>query len=315
MNAAATKPLRVGAEALAAKGWWRTHRWLLARRATQVSVLGLFLAGPWFGAWIVKGNLASSLTLGVLPLTDPYVLLQSLAAGLTTGHVPLASAFVGAAIVLGFYLLVGGRVYCSWVCPVNAVTDFAAWLRRRLGLKSGAVLSRALRFWLLATTLVVAATTGSIAWELVNPVSMMHRGLVFGFGAGAAVIAALFLFDLFVAPRGWCGHLCPVGAFYSLPAPWSPVRIVAARREACNDCADCYAVCPEPIVIKPALKGTDGAGPVIGSAQCTNCARCIDICSKDVFEFGLRRRVAPQVAQQLPGSSPSARFAPEERTS
>lgn len=202
MTGSATKPLRVGAEALAAKGGWRTNRWLLARRATQVSVLALFLAGPWFGAWIVKGNLASSLTLGVLPLTDPYVLLQSLAAGLTTGHVPLASAFVGAAIVLGFYLLVGGRVYCSWVCPVNPVTDFAAWLRRRLGLRSGAVLSRQFRFWLLAMTLVVAAATGSIAWELINPVSMLHRGLLFGFGAGAAVIAALFLFDLFVAPRG-----------------------------------------------------------------------------------------------------------------
>jgi ferredoxin-type protein NapH len=51
-------------------------------------------------------------------------------------------------------------------------------------------------------------------------------------------------------------------------------------------------VCPEPIVIKPALKGTDGAGPVISSPSCTNCGRCIDVCSKDVFEFGIRRRAA-----------------------
>ncbi|MBI5718890.1 MAG: quinol dehydrogenase ferredoxin subunit NapH [Burkholderiales bacterium] len=293
----AAKTSRVGADAIAAKGWWRSQRWLLARRATQAGILLLFLAGPWFGLWIVKGNLASSLTLGVLPLTDPYVLLQSLVAGLSSRHVPLASAFIGAAIVLGFYLLVGGRVYCSWVCPVNPVTDFAAWLRRRMGLRSGAVLSRQMRFWLLAMTLVVAALSGSIAWELVNPVSMMHRGLIFGFGAGAAVIAAIFFFDLFVAPRGWCGHLCPVGAFYSLPARWSPLRVLAARREACNDCADCYAVCPEPLVIKPALKAVDGAGPVITSAQCTNCARCIDVCSKDVFEFGLRpARARPSTA-------------------
>lgn len=287
MSGAAAAP-RVGAEALAAKGWWRTNRWLVARRATQVGILGLFLAGPWFGVWVVKGNLASSLTLGVLPLTDPYVLLQSMLAGLSSGHVPLATAFIGAAIVLGFYLLVGGRVYCSWVCPINPVTDFAAWLRRRLGWRSGAVLSRQWRFWLLAATLVVAAVSGSIAWELVNPVSMLHRGLLYGFGAGLSVVAAVFLFDLFVAPRGWCGHLCPVGAFYGLPGLVSPLRVRAARREACNDCADCYAVCPEPLVIKPALKAVDGAGPVITSAQCTHCARCIDVCSKDVFEFGLR---------------------------
>ena len=314
---AATRP-RVGAEARAAKGWWGASRWLLARRATQAAVLLLFLVGPWFGEWIVKGNLASSLTLGVLPLTDPYVLVQSLLAGLARGQVPLATAFTGAAIVLGFYFLVGGRVYCAWVCPLNPVTDFAAWLRRRLGLKSGAVLARSMRHWLLAMTLIVAGLSGSIAWELVNPVSMLHRGLIFGFGAGAAVIAALFLFDLFVAPRGWCGHLCPVGAFYSLLAHASPLRVVAARREACNDCADCYAVCPEPIVIKPALKAAGSAAAVITSAQCTNCARCIDVCSKDVFEFGLRWPPQPHPHPQAPSPAlptPPARIAPEERTS
>jgi ferredoxin-type protein NapH len=277
---------RVGAEAIAAKGWWLTYRFVLLRRATQLGVLLLFLVGPWFGWWIVKGNLASSLTLGVLPLTDPYVLLQSLAAG----HALSATALTGAAIVLAFYLLVGGRAYCSWVCPVNPLTDAAAWLRRRLGLRSGAVLSRRLRYGLLAMTLVVAALTGSIAWELVNPVSMAHRAIIFGAGASAVVLLAVFLFDLFVAPRGWCGHLCPVGAFYSLPARVSPLRVVAARRSACNDCGDCYAVCPEPIVIKPALKAPGAAPAVITAANCTNCARCIDVCSRDVFQFGLRRQ-------------------------
>ncbi len=137
-------------------------------------------------------------------------------------------------------------------------------------------------------TLLVAAATGSIAWELVNPVSMLHRALLFGVGAAWAVVLGVFVFDLFVQQRGWCGHLCPVGAFYSLPACASVLRVVAARRDACNDCADCYAVCPEPLVIKPALKAVAGAGPVIVAMNCTNCARCIDVCSKDVFQFGTR---------------------------
>jgi len=70
----------IGAEAIRVKGWPAAHQWLLARRATQLAVLALFLAGPWLGYWIVKGNLNYSLTLGVLPLADPYVLLQSLVA-------------------------------------------------------------------------------------------------------------------------------------------------------------------------------------------------------------------------------------------
>ena len=237
---AAPRSAEIGAEAIKAKGWLRAHRWLLLRRLTQAGVLLAFLSGPWFGVWIAKGNLSSSLTLGVLPLTDPYVLLQSLFAG----HALQRTALVGAAIVLVFYLLVGGRAYCSWVCPLNPVTDAAAWLRERLGIRGGARISRSARYWLLAMSLLVAAATGSIAWELVNPVSMLHRALLFGAGAAWAVVLGVFVFDLFVQQRGWCGHLCPVGAFYSLPACASVLRVVAARRDACNDCADCYAVCP-----------------------------------------------------------------------
>ena len=277
--------MKIGAEAVARKGWFAAHRWLILRRLSQLSILALFLSGPWFGLWIVKGNLSYSYTLDLLPLTDPYVLLQSLLAG----HVPERLAIVGALIVAVIYLLIGGRAYCSWVCPVNLVTDAAAWLRGRLGIKGGAHLSRQARYWVLGMTLILALASGTIAWELVNPVSMLHRGLIFGFGAAWMMILAVFLFDVFVMNRGWCGHLCPVGAFYSVLGRWSPLRVTALRREKCNDCMDCFAVCPEHHVIKPALKGAaQGFGPVILSPNCTNCGRCIDVCSEDVFEFGSR---------------------------
>jgi ferredoxin-type protein NapH len=52
---------------------------------------------------------------------------------------------------------------------------------------------------------------------------------------------------------------------------------------------DCYAVCPEPQVIAPALKGAaKGIGPIIQSSNCTNCGRCVDVCSVDVFSFASR---------------------------
>ncbi|MBI3372221.1 MAG: quinol dehydrogenase ferredoxin subunit NapH [Betaproteobacteria bacterium] len=290
-----------GAEAVRARGWLRTHQWLLARRASQFAVLALFLAGPWFGYWLVKGNLNYGLTLGVLPLADPYVLMQSLAAG----HRPERNALIGAAIILVAYFLAGGRAYCAWVCPVNVVTDAAHWLRARLGVRGSARLSHATRYWILAMTLALALITGTIAWELVNPVSMLHRGIIFGMGAGWIIVAMTFLLDLFVAERAWCGHLCPVGAFYSVVGKFSPLRVSAVRRAKCNDCADCYAVCPEPLVIKPALKGADhGIGPVILSPHCTNCGRCIDVCSKDVFAFATRfsNRGEPQANDQRPAT-------------
>lgn len=277
--------LPVGQQAIAKKGWLGAHKWLILRRLSQLSILALFLAGPLFGYWIVKGNMASSLTLEILPLSDPYVMLQ----GLMAGNVPVTEGLIGVAIVVAFYLLIGGRVYCSWVCPVNIVTDVAGWMRRKLGLKVSSQFSRSTRYWLLALTLVLPPITGAIVWELFNPVSLTFRGIIFGMGWAWMVILAVFLFDLFVSQRGWCGHLCPVGAFYSLLGKKSILRVSASQRENCDDCMDCFAVCPEPQVITQALRGADkGVSPIIYESNCTNCGRCIDVCDEDVFNFSNR---------------------------
>jgi len=277
-------PVRPGREAIAGKGWLRAHAWLLLRRLSQFGILALFLAGPWFGVWIVKGNLSSSLTLGLLPLTDPFLLAQSFAAG----AVPYREAVLGGGIVLALYLLVGGRTFCAWVCPVNPVTDAAAWLRRRLNLKSGRAPASSTRHWLLGFVLLAAFATGSLAWEWVNPVSMLHRGLIFGFGLGWGIVGGIFLYDLLIASRGWCGHLCPMGAFYGLAGRFALLRVSAAKRRACDDCMDCFVVCPEPRVIRPALKAAGQDHPVILDRDCTNCGRCIDVCGRNVFRVTTR---------------------------
>ena len=119
-----------GREALEKKGWWRSHRWLVLRRLCQFFVLGMFLSGPWFGVWILHGNYSSSLLFDTVPLTDPLMTLQSLA----SGHLPATVALTGAVIITVLYALAGKRLFCSWVCPLNPITDLANWLRRRFDL-------------------------------------------------------------------------------------------------------------------------------------------------------------------------------------
>ncbi len=275
-----------GADRIARLGWLKANVWLVLRRLSQLSILGLFLLGPLAGIWIVKGNLASSLTLEILALTDPFVLLQSLFAG----HVMQTTAITGALIVLAFYLLLGGRVFCSWVCPINIVTDTSNWLRVKLAIKGqGIRFSTYTGYWIFAMTLILAFITGSIVWELVNPVSMVYRSLLFSMGYAWLMVIAIFLFDLFVSRRSWCTHLCPVGVFYGLLGNKSILRITANNREQCDDCMDCFLVCPEPQVIKPALKMlSPDKSPIIQSGRCTNCARCIDVCNQNVFSFTTR---------------------------
>jgi ferredoxin-type protein NapH len=266
------------------KGWFKTQKWLLLRRVSQLGILGMFLLGPLAGIWIVRGSFSASMTLGVLPLTDPLIILQSFIAG----HTAAATALSGALIVIVFYAMIGGRVYCSWACPVNMITDGASWLNRRLDLKKSLNISRFIRYWLLAMILIIASLTGAIVWEWVNPITIFQRGLLFGMGLGWVLVAAIFIFDTFVVRRGWCGHLCPVGALYSLVGFASILRVKAAGREQCTDCMDCFTVCPEPQVIRPALKGDAHSSPVILSNNCINCGRCIDICPQDVFRFSKR---------------------------
>ena len=63
--------------------------------------------------------------------------------------------------------------------------------------------------------------------------------------------------------RGWCGRLCPVGAFYSLLGHWA--RCVSRpRARRLQRLHGLLEVCPEPQVIRPAPKGEEkGVGPVI----------------------------------------------------
>lgn len=282
--------LPVGREAIIEKGWWQAHKFLVLRRLSQAFFLGLFmLGGPWFGIWWVKGNLSGSLTFDFLPpLTDPFITVQMLAAR----HWPETTALIGAVIVAVAYALIGGRVYCSWVCPINPVTDGGAhWLHDKLGLQKGWQPKRSTRYWVMGMVLAVSALGGTVAWELVNPISMLHRGLIFGMGAAWTFVAAVFLFDLFVSRRGWCGHLCPVGgAFYGLLGARSILRVSATKRADCDDCMDCFAVCPPEmhVITPPALRGTDEDTPLILSADCTNCGRCVDVCAPDVFRFTTR---------------------------
>jgi ferredoxin-type protein NapH len=288
------------------RSWWLKTRWLVLRRSTQTGVLALFLLGPLAGIWVIKGNLNSSLTLDFLPLTDPFVLLQSWLANHQFG----TQAAIGALIVAAFYFLIGGRAYCGWVCPVNIVTDTAHWARNRLRLRGNTKLHRNTRYWLLGASLVLSALTGLVAWEWINPVSVLHRGIIFGMGSGWFIILAVFLFDLAVSKRGWCSHLCPMGAFYSLLGSHSTIRIRADNRDACDKCMDCFDVCPEPLVISPALFGKkDGIGPVINEINCTNCGRCIDVCSKEVFHFGTRFGNKDTSAPRLPSTDI---FSPEK---
>ncbi|WP_439257353.1 quinol dehydrogenase ferredoxin subunit NapH [Lonepinella sp. BR2271] len=278
------KPQNAGLEARQKLGWWRAYRFLLLRRLSQLSIILLFLTGPLWNIWILKGNYSASLLFDRIPLTDPLITLESLA----TGYVPEWTTILGAFIIVVFYALIASKAFCSWVCPMNMVTDLSAWLRRKLGIRQSAKLPRSLRYGLLLMILIGSSISGTLLWEWINPVAALGRVFVFGLGATLWLVAIIFLFDLWVVEHGWCGHLCPIGALYGVIGVKSIIKVNVVDRSACDRCMDCYNVCPEPQVLRLPLHGSAQDSPIILDKDCISCGRCVDVCAEQVFAFGSR---------------------------
>ncbi len=275
---------KVHARGFAARLW--TWRYIVLRRLTQFGILLLFF-GTAHWAWhypakmpLLSGNLSASEFIGLVPMADPFAVLQIF----LTGHVLQQKVMLGAAIVMAFYLLVGGRVFCAWVCPVNMVTDLSGWLRARLPIPPMFHVSRNIRYFVLAASLILSALTGLAAFEWVSPVGMMHREIIFGLGAGGMALAAIFLFDLLILKNGWCGHLCPLGGFWSLVGRSAQLR-VRFDKDTCTHCGECARVCPEPQVLN--LKRLEETGYVV-SGECSNCGRCTGLCPEGSLAFDFR---------------------------
>ncbi len=261
------------------------YKYLILRRVSQLGLLVLYFGANAFGWSLLSGTMSSSSVLGTVPLTDPFALLQMLAAGATLG----LDVLIGAMLIALFYGVIGGRAFCSWVCPVNMVTDAAAWLRRKLymdKIERKLWVSRNLRYYMIIIALVVSFVTGLAAFEIISPITIFNRGVIFGFGAGGGLLVAIFIFDLFVLKNGWCGHICPLGGVHSIIGKYSLLRVNHIS-ENCTLCMKCKDICPEVQVLGMIGKRSE----FVLMQECTNCGRCVDVCDDDALEFDIRNYI------------------------
>ena len=252
------------------------YRYLIARRVVQIGTLLLFVGANCFGWNILKGNYSSGIIFDTIPLSDPYAVLQIL----FSGFLAATDLIIGAVIVLVLYGVLFGRIFCSWICPFNIVADTALNISNKLNNEPKLKISRKIRYWILALGLILSLILGVSAFEAISPISILHRGIIFGIGAGWTVIAAIFLFDIAVVKNGWCGHLCPLGAFYALIGKYALLKVNHSN-DNCTNCDKCFVVCHEPQVLD--IIGKQNG--IIKSGECTNCARCIEVCDDNALNF------------------------------
>jgi ferredoxin-type protein NapH len=257
------------------------YRYYLSRRAVQIVVLGTYFLANLYGWGVVSGNLSSSIVFGFIPLSDPFAALQMFFAGAIIS----ADILLGVFVVLFFYGVIGGRFFCSWVCPVNIVTESAAALRRKFHFEdkqSALAFSRNIRYWVIAISLILSFFFSLAAFEMISPIGITHRGIIFGFGFGWFFLIAIFLFDLFSQKYGWCGHICPLGGFNALIGKYSIIKVVHDM-DKCVHSLECFKVCPEVDI----LSGVGKKSYVITGVECIKCARCIEVCESGAFHLSI----------------------------
>lgn len=269
----------------------RLKKWTLTRRIVQWSILLLFLS-PMVLVKVESdnffyGSLVSSSIFGI-SLTDPFAALQILMATREISFVYMG----GALIIFLFYLLIRGRVFCSWVCPMNTLLELTDKLRSFIKLPN-LELNRHHKKYYAAAVIVLSFLIGIPLFEIFSPIGYIMKGLLFSAGIGMWLIVSIVLFELLVSKRGWCRYLCPLGGFYQSIGKAGLFQ-VRFNHDVCVGCDKCRSVCfSYPEILEP---GIFRESQYIKADDCSLCGACVDNCPFDALEITVRE--TPIVTKQ-----------------
>jgi MauM/NapG family ferredoxin protein len=248
----------------------------------------------WLLARLAAGD-PRSLPFSVFHHADP---LSAVGVVLADGTLP--GALVWATLLL-VVTVVLGRVFCGWVCPLGTLQQLSSWMFSPRSRRESLRVNRYRHWYALKTYLLVgllaAALAGTLHGGLIDPLSLLARGLSSGvwplLPGGRPVpggwLAVGLLLAIVVAsrwiPRLFCRALCPLGALLGVFARFSLFRITR-RGDACTTCTLCAFAC-------------QGADEPLGEhrvAECHVCLNCVPGCPENAIGYRLLPAAAPAPA-------------------
>ncbi len=288
-----------------AKSEWRPKKKLVRRigrdysQQLRLSVQLAFLAlNVWIGIqfyqWVRWAETAGQTRAvgrpagveGWLPIAG----LMQLKYVALTRHWPTihpAGLFLITAFLLISFLL--RKAFCSWLCPVGAVSEYL-WKLGRCTFRRNFALPRWLDVPLRGTKYlllgffvyaVAAMSAPAIAAFLSEPYGLIVDVRMLNFfrflgGTAAFLVLGLIVASIFVQ-NFWCRYACPYGALMGLVSMLSPFRIVR-KESACIDCGKCAKACPSVLPVDKLVQ--------IRSAECMACLECVAACpAQDALVF------------------------------
>ncbi len=204
------------------------------------------------------------------------------------------NAIIGLATIFIFYVIVGGRTFCSWVCPyglLGEITEIAhTYLEKKGLIKRRRMHSENMRYIFWVIFIIIPLFSGVLFFEAFNPVDILNRAVTYGPTFLLLWALLLLLYELLFDRRAWCKYVCPTGTTYGMLGKLSFLR-VRLDLDACTECGNCYKVCIDPILLTDthALANIlSDRNAFVEGASCTNCARCLDVCGTSAYKFDIR---------------------------
>lgn len=286
-----------------------SYTWRLRRWASIILCNLLFVASFWADLQLVEGSLTASRVLG-FHFADLNSALQLM---LAHKHVVL-NLIIGVTTVFLIYALLGGRSFCSWVCPYHLLSEIAEMLHLKLAEKrlvKDHDLDRRLRVVMFVIFAGLAFVSGFTLFEVISPVGILSRALTYGTLVGLIWVVLLLLVEILWSRRFWCRYVCPIGLTYGFVGAVAPVRIYYDA-EKCLHEGKCRSVCLVPHVLDMTKMsfGTELREPI--GPDCTRCAMCLDACPTGALTFDILGFTRREPAAFRPGG-PGAAGLPQTR--
>ncbi|UCV13972.1 NapH/MauN family ferredoxin-type protein [Quatrionicoccus australiensis] len=262
-----------------------SHKWRNRRWAVLLAVNLLFVFSFWLDIQILEGALTASRFVG-FHLIDLNSALQVM---LAHKHI-IVNLFIGTFTVFLIWVLLGGRTFCSWVCPYHLLAEWAEALHLKLvekKLVTDHEFHRGTRtvFWLLFALLAIV--TGYTVFETLSPTGILSRALIYGPGLALGWVGLLLVFEIVYSRRAWCRYVCPIGLTYGAVGALSPLR-VSFHVEHCFHEGDCRKVCLVPHVLDVTVKGRASEESMSLGPDCTRCGLCVDVCPTGALRYEVK---------------------------
>jgi ferredoxin len=231
----------------------------------------------------------------------------------------------GAVLSIGFLFvllltILGGRVYCSTICPLGVLQDIMIFLRRKINpnrrfkfkkalnilrysFLGGTIISFTFLGILLLNFLDPYAVFGRIGSHIYQPVILFINNTLasilpsFGFNTleqspvhiaslffGTGMLLLVFVMS-FLGERLYCNSVCPVGTLLGFVSKFSFFKINIAP-SSCTKCGKCQAACKSNCINIKTLE--------IDESRCVSCYNCIPVCSDGAIGYKRSRIASPK---------------------